>query len=141
VVFLQIALGAAYRHDMTSVMPHMAVAMGVAFLALIVSSVVLQNFSRPTSLRRAAGVLISIVLTQVSLGITAFVLLVLNTAGTLAFVAVTVGHVAVGAATLASSVVMADARLAKRLAGSSGVAKPVIVSRRGQGSPRCRAWT
>ena len=38
VVFLDITLGAAYRHDMTSVMPHMAVAMGVAFLALIGSS-------------------------------------------------------------------------------------------------------
>lgn len=49
VVFLQIALGATYRHDMTSVMPHMAVAMGVAFLALIVSSVVLQNFPAPHS--------------------------------------------------------------------------------------------
>jgi heme A synthase len=107
VVFLQITLGATYRHDMTSVMPHMAVAMGVAFLALIVSSVVLQNFPRPASLRRAAAALITIVLTQVCLGITAFVLLVLNMSGTLAFVLATVGHVTVGAATLAASVVMA----------------------------------
>jgi heme A synthase len=107
VVFLQIALGAAYRHDMTSVMPHMVVAMGVASLALIVSSAVLQNFPRPAVLRRAAAALIAITLTQVCLGITAFVLLVLNTAGTFAFIAVTVGHVTVGAATLAASVAMA----------------------------------
>jgi heme A synthase len=107
VVFLQIALGAAYRHDMTSVLPHMAIAMGVAFLALIGSSVVLQNFSRPSSLRHAAVALISLVLIQVCLGIGAFVMLVLNSAGTFYFVAITVGHVLIGASTLAASVVLA----------------------------------
>jgi heme A synthase len=107
VVFLQITLGSAYRHDMTSIMPHMAIAMGVAFLALIGSSVVLQNFPKPVSLRRAAVALISIVLTQVCLGIGAFLMLVLNSAGTSYFVLTTTGHVAVGAATLAASIVMA----------------------------------
>jgi heme A synthase len=107
VVFLQITLGATYRHDITSVMPHMAIAMGVAFLALIGSSVVLQNFPRPVTMRHSAVALISLVLTQVCLGIGAFVMLVLNGAGSLYFVAVTVGHVLIGASTLAASVVMA----------------------------------
>ena len=107
VVFLQIALGATYRHEMTSIMPHMAVAMVVAFAALIGSSVVLQNFPRPASLRRAAAALISIVLTQVCLGIAAFLMLLLNFTGAFYFVAVTVGHVLVGASTLAASVVLA----------------------------------
>jgi hypothetical protein len=107
VVLLQIVLGAAYRHDMTSVMPHIAVAMGVAFLALIVCSVVLQNFPEPKSMRLAAGALIAIVLTQVCLGIGAFVMLLLGAASTAAFVLVTVAHVMVGASTLAASVVMA----------------------------------
>jgi hypothetical protein len=107
IVFLQIALGAAYRHDVTSVMPHMAVAMGVAFLALVGSSVVLQHFHRPASLRGAAAALISIVLAQVCLGIGAFVMLVLNATGNLYFLAATAGHVLVGASTLAASVVMA----------------------------------
>jgi hypothetical protein len=107
IVFLQIALGAAYRHDVTSIMPHMAVAMGVAFLALIGSSVVLQHFHRPASLRGAAAALISIVLAQVCLGIGAFLMIALNAAGTFYFVATTVGHVLVGASTLAASVVMA----------------------------------
>jgi heme A synthase len=107
VVFLQITLGAAYRHDITSVLPHMAIAMGVAFLALIGSSVVLQNFPRPVPMRHSAVALISLVLTQVCLGIVAFVMLVLNGAGNLYFVAVTVGHVLIGAWTLAASVVMA----------------------------------
>jgi heme A synthase len=107
VIFLQITLGAAYRHDLTGIMPHMAVAMGVAFLALISSSVILQNFRRPAAMRRAAIALISIVLAQVCLGITAFLLLLLNTAGTFYFVLASVGHVTVGAATLAASVLMA----------------------------------
>jgi len=107
IVFLQITLGAAYRHNITSVFPHMALAMGVAFLALIVSSVVLQNFPRPAPLRHAAAALIAIVLTQMCLGITAFLLLLLNQASTAYFIPSTVAHVTVGAATLASSVVMA----------------------------------
>jgi len=107
VVFLQITLGAAYRHDITSVMPHMAIAMGVAFVALICSSVVLQHFPRPAVMRHSAVALISLVLTQVCLGIGAFVMLVLNSAGTLYFVAVTVAHVLIGASTLAASIVMA----------------------------------
>ncbi len=107
IVLLQIALGAAYRHNLTSVLPHMGVAMGVAFLALIVSSSVLQNFPKPVSLRRAAATLIAIVLTQVCLGITAFLLLLLNYAATPYFILTTVAHVLIGAATLAASAVMA----------------------------------
>lgn len=106
-VFLQITLGALYRHDITSVMPHMAVAMGVALLALIGSSQILQNFPRPAAMRQAAVALISIVLTQVCLGIAAFLMLLLSAAGSAYFTLVTVGHVAVGAATLAASIVMA----------------------------------
>jgi len=105
-VLLQIALGALYRHDIASVLPHMAIAMGVTFLAIIVSSVVLQNYPRPAALRRAAVALISIVLAQVCLGIAAFLLLLLNYAGTPYFIPVTVAHVTVGAAALAASVVM-----------------------------------
>ena len=107
VVLMQIALGATYRHEMTGIMPHMGVAMAVAFAALIASSVVLQNFPRPASLRRAAAALISIVLTQVCLGIAAFLMLLLNFAGAFYFVAVTIAHVLAGASTLAASVVLA----------------------------------
>jgi heme A synthase len=107
IVFLQVTLGAAYRHDMTSFMPHITLAMGVAFLALIGSTVVLQNFPGPPPLRRAAAALIAIVLLQVSLGIGAFLMLVLNMAGNVYFVVTTVGHVLIGASTLAASVVLA----------------------------------
>ena len=107
VVFLQITLGAAFRHDITSVMPHMAVAMGVALLALIGSSQILQNFPRPKAMRSAAMALIAVVLMQVCLGITAFLMLLLNSAGTSYFILVSVLHVAVGAYTLAASIKMA----------------------------------
>jgi cytochrome c oxidase assembly protein subunit 15 len=107
VVFLQITLGAAYRHDLTSVMPHMAFAMAVAFLALIGASGVLQNVPGPVPLRRAAIALISVVLLQVSLGIGAFLMIALNSSGTIYFVLITAAHVMVGALTLAASVVMA----------------------------------
>lgn len=107
IVLVQIALGAAYRHQETGIMPHMAGAMVVALTTLVVSAVVLQNFPGPASLRRAAAWLISILLAQVCFGIAAFLMIVLNAAGTVAFEAVTVGHVAIGASTLAASVVMA----------------------------------
>jgi len=107
VVLVQIVLGSAYRHQAIGIMPHMAGAMVVALLTLIVSAVVLQNFSKPASMRNAAITLISIVLAQVCFGIAAFLMLVLNAAGTFAFLLVTVGHVTIGAAALAASVVMA----------------------------------
>ncbi len=107
VVFFQIVLGAIYRHDLSSVMPHMGLAMVVAFVALIVSALILQNYKRPASLRHAATALISLVLTQVCLGVGAFLILILNEAGTVYFVLTTVAHVLVGASTLAASVVLA----------------------------------
>jgi hypothetical protein len=106
-VFLQITLGAMYRHDLASVLPHLAFAMFVAFMALIGSSIVLQNFPHPKSLRRAAAALLAAILVQVCLGIGAFLMLLLNGAGTAYFLWVTVLHVLTGAATLAASVVMA----------------------------------
>lgn len=107
VVFLQITLGAAYRHEVAGVMPHMAGAMVVALMTLVISTLILQNAASPAPLRRAAVVLISIVLTQVCLGIATFLMLVLNAAGSSAFVLAATGHVSIGAATLAASVVMA----------------------------------
>lgn len=107
VVLMQIALGAMYRHETIGILGHLAGAMVATLLTLIVSAVVLQNFPKPVLMRRAAAALITIVLTQICLGAAAFLMLVLNTAGTFAFLLITVGHVVVGTATLAASVVMA----------------------------------
>ncbi len=107
VVLIQIALGALYRHDVIGVLLHVAVAMAVALLALILASVVLQNYPRPPALRFSAGTLIGVILVQVSFGIAALVLVLLNFTDNAYFIAATVAHVLVGAATLAASIVMA----------------------------------
>lgn len=107
VVLIQIVLGALYRHDLIGVILHVAVAMAVALLALILSSVVLQNYPRPPALRFSAGLLIVVILVQVSFGIASLVLVLLNLTGNGYFIAATVTHVLVGAATLAASIVMA----------------------------------
>jgi heme A synthase len=107
VVLLQITLGALYRHNAIGIVPHVAIAMAVALLALILSSVVLQHYPRPASLRRAAALLIAAVLVQVSLGIAALVMLLLNFTATGYFIASTIAHVTVGAVTLAASLVIA----------------------------------
>ena len=107
VVFLQIALGTAYRHEVIGIMPHMGGALVVALMTLILSTVILQNSLGPAPMRRAAAALISLVLAQVCLGIASFLMIALNSTGTLAFVLATAGHVSIGSATLAASVVMA----------------------------------
>ena len=61
-VFLQIALGTAYRHELIGIMPHMGGALVVALMTLILSAVILQNSLGPPSMRRAAAALITIVL-------------------------------------------------------------------------------
>ena len=106
-VLIQIALGAAYRHKVTSVMPHMAGAMIVSFLTLVVSVIILQQYPDYRSLRSAAVAVLSIVLTQVTLGVTAFVLELLDIADPEWLIVSTVSHVLVGSLTLAATLVLA----------------------------------
>src|SRR5665213_3285711 len=54
VVLIQIVFGAAYRHKILSVMPHMGGAMAVALLLLIVCVVTLQQYPSHRSLRPMA---------------------------------------------------------------------------------------
>src|SRR5579883_3404814 len=61
IVLLQVALGALYRHEVLGIMPHMGLAMVVAFAALIASTTVLQHNKRPLSLKRAAAALMTFV--------------------------------------------------------------------------------
>jgi len=100
-VLMQIAFGAAYRHKIWGVMPHLAGAMTVACLVLILCMLLLQR--RPL-LRRPAIVTMSIVLAQASLGITSFVLRILDLDTGLWFLVFSSAHVTLGAATLAATV-------------------------------------
>jgi hypothetical protein len=110
-VLLQIILGAAYRHKAIGVMPHMAGAMLVAGLLLVVCTMVLQRFPQSAPLRNTAGALLAIVLLQVSLGIAVFVMRLLDVETTPAFLPLAVTHV-----TVASLVLAATTALAIRLA-------------------------
>jgi hypothetical protein len=103
-VLVQIALGAAYRHKLTEVLPHMAGAMLIAGYLLIVCALVLQQHAAP---RTAAKALLAIVLLQVSLGTAAFLMRLLELDGHGAFEVLSVAHVCTGSLTLAASLVLA----------------------------------
>ena len=106
-VFLQILMGAAYRHKLMSVMPHMAGAMIVSLVTLIVSMVVMQQYPEHPPLRHAAIALMSVVLAQVTLGVAAFTLQLLDMENTPAGIVSTVLHVLTASLTLAASLILA----------------------------------
>jgi len=104
-VLLQIVMGALYRHQILGVMWHMLGAMMVAILTLVLSVVLLQHFADQQQLKSAATWLISAVLAQVCLGVATFLMILLGAGNIPPFVWLATGHLTVGAATLAASVV------------------------------------
>ena len=106
-IFIQIVMGAMFRHQETGIMPHMMGAMVVALLALVVSVVILQHFGERRELKIPAAILITVVILQVCLGISAFVLLLLESNSTPVYASIATAHVTVGSIALAASVVMA----------------------------------
>jgi len=103
-LLLQIAMGAAYRHKVWGVMPHMGGAMIVTTTALILSVLLMQ---RRSDLKNPATIFMCVVLAQVTLGIASFVLRLLEIDKGVWFTLATAAHVTMGAATLASSVWLA----------------------------------
>ena len=106
VVIVQIALGAAYRHKVFGVMPHMAGAMVATLLLLVLAVQLLQHFPTHPTLRPVAIAAMSVLLLQVTLGISAFVMRLLDFDTMPAFVWIAAAHVCLGALTLASSLVL-----------------------------------
>jgi len=106
-VLIQIVLGAMYRHKLTSVFWHMGGALVVSLATLIGAMVVIQQYPEHRSLKNSAMALMSVVLTQVAFGVTAFVLQLLDTGNALALELSTVSHVVLGNLTLASSLIFA----------------------------------
>ena len=106
----QLALGAAHRHKALGIVPHMAGAMVVTVAVLAAAVVVLQQYSGHATLKRAAKSLMHITLLQVLLGTAAYITRIMTPEASppMPFtVAFTVAHVAVGALTMAASVVFA----------------------------------
>ena len=106
-VLAQIALGAGFRHRAIGILPHILGAMIVSFLILVAGVFVLHQFPTHPALRPAAVALLAIACLQVGLGILAYVARLNASEYPLFMVLSTVAHVAVGALTLAASIVFA----------------------------------
>lgn len=105
----QVALGAGFRHRAFGILPHVAGAVIVAMVLVTVATFVLVQFPGHSGLTKAAWSLIVITAMQVLLGVLAYVVRLNHWDAaypTGALVASTVAHVAFGALTLASSVVL-----------------------------------
>jgi heme a synthase len=106
-VLAQVALGAGFRHGAISVLPHIVFAMIVTLVIMFASIFVLQQFPDHWALRKSATALLSITFAQVALGIVAYFMRLNAAQQPLAMVLSTVAHVAVGATTLAASIILA----------------------------------
>jgi cytochrome c oxidase assembly protein subunit 15 len=108
-ILLQVWLGAAFRHQAAGLMPHMAGAITVALVILILCMFVMQQFPEHRSLRPAANVLLALVLVQVVFGIAALTARMMTAENTLTMplLLTTVAHVATGAVTLSGTVALA----------------------------------
>jgi heme A synthase len=77
-VLLQIALGALYRHDAIGIIWHLAGAMSVAALLVITCVLLLRQIPIERAPRIAIGWLNALLVTQVTLGVTALMLKMLE---------------------------------------------------------------
>jgi heme a synthase len=109
-VFLQLALGASVRHQALGILPHVVGALIATGMVLWLSVRVLMRQAGHDALRRSALALLFITFLQVFLGIAAYMSRLATAEAPQpmpVMVGFTVAHVAVGALTLASSVVLA----------------------------------
>jgi heme a synthase len=111
VLYVQLILGGMFRHHGMSWWPHVVHAVIVAFVLAWTAVRALSAYSQIEALRRPAIVMLSLLITQLCLGFTAFLTRVAwgkdAVQPELPMVAATVAHVAVGALLLATTVVLA----------------------------------
>jgi cytochrome c oxidase assembly protein subunit 15 len=110
IVFLQVFLGAAFRHKLLPVLWHVAGAVLVTGAVLFATVYTLLEFPRHKAVRAACIALLGIVFCQVFLGVAAYMTRVTTMDAPQpmpVMVWFTVAHVAVGALTLATSVLYA----------------------------------
>lgn len=100
---LQVALGAAYRHNAMGVVPHIIGALVVTIVILLLAVLVTNQYPEDAILRPTAKLLIGITFTQVMLGMGAFITRLMMAQGTLPVVIVGLTHVANGSLTLATT--------------------------------------
>jgi cytochrome c oxidase assembly protein subunit 15 len=111
VLYVQLILGGMFRHHGMSWWPHVLHAIIVSFVLAWTSIRALSVYSRIDAVRRPAIIMLSLLITQLCLGFTAFLTRVAwgrdAVQPELPMVAATVAHVAVGALLLATTVVLA----------------------------------
>lgn len=108
-IFVQLILGALYRHKGVGILPHVVGAIVVSVLALWLAVRILSRFMKETSLTRSTRLLIALVAIQIFLGVVAYVLNLQyqNAPQPMPpLIRVSTAHVAVGALVLAQSVVL-----------------------------------
>ena len=109
-IYIQLILGAAFRHNGFGILPHIVVAMVVTLLVTWMATRIFSRFSTEKRLVRAMGLLLGLVIVQVFLGIGAYMMRLASRDAPQPLppvVNVTTAHVAVGALVLASSVLLA----------------------------------
>jgi heme A synthase len=105
-VVLQIFLGAAFRQQVITLLPHVLGAMFVALVILLESVFVLQQFPTHRALAPAAKTLLGVAFGQVFLGITALIMKSMASDTDLSVIVTVASHVTGGAITLATTVVL-----------------------------------
>jgi cytochrome c oxidase assembly protein subunit 15 len=107
-VLAQVALGAAYRHRALGLAAHVVGALVVTLVVMMAATMTLQQFPNHRALTRAALAMLIVTMIQVFLGIAAYMSRISSTESAQplgVMVLFTVLHVAVGAVTMASSVI------------------------------------
>jgi cytochrome c oxidase assembly protein subunit 15 len=111
VLYVQLVLGAMFRHHGLSWWPHVANAVVVSFVLAWTAVRALTVYSHIEAVRRPAIAMLSLVIAQLCLGFTAFLTRVAwgrnAVQPELPMVMATVAHVAVGALLLATAVILA----------------------------------
>ncbi len=105
-VLIQIALGAGFRHRAIGLLPHLAGALLVTAIVLMVAIFVLNQFPKHAALSQAGQALVWIVSLQVVLGIAAYFTRMMAQEMPLQMVLATVAHVAGGGLTLAFTILL-----------------------------------
>jgi heme A synthase len=104
---MQIALGAAFRHNAMGVVWHIMNAMIVLLLILVLGICVLRLYPQHPALRSAALALLIITGVQVLLGFGVYITLLMAAENNVALMTAGAIHVVTGSLTLAASVVLA----------------------------------
>jgi heme A synthase len=121
--FLQVLLGAAYRHGILGVMLHILNALIVAIAVLVVCMLCTRHFPEHGALRRTAVAFAVVTGIQLALGFATFTILLIGLENLTPLLVLSVAHVTTGALTLAASFLFAAEvwRYVQRVAGMTTV--------------------